>query len=188
MKLLLNLAPKPLERHRAFKVFYSSAALTSILLFLFLGTHVYHIRKSASQFRLSHHQAAAQIAQFSARRRELVDFFSHPDNASLHDRAAFVNSIIDARSFNWTRMFMDLERVIPPGVHVMNIEPKQLAGQAAVKMTIAAENEDAKLKFLNALEESDAFSHLQLTNVHTEVRQAESSQFILELTFVYARS
>jgi Tfp pilus assembly protein PilN len=188
MRVTLNLAPQPLERHRAFKIFYTLAAFSSLLLFLLLGTHVYSIRKSASQFRVAHHLATAQIEQLSAQRRELVDFFARPDNASLHDRAAFVNSIIDARSFNWTRMFMDLERVIPEGVHVMNIEPKQLGGQAAVKMTIAAENEDVKLKFLNALEQSDAFSHLQLTNVHTEVRQAENSQLVLELTFVYSRS
>jgi len=56
----------------------------------------------------------------------------------LHDRADFINAILDARSFNWTLMFMDLERILPGGVRVISIEPKQVAGHVELKLTVGA--------------------------------------------------
>jgi Tfp pilus assembly protein PilN len=115
-------------------------------------------------------------------------FFSRRENAELHDRAAFVNSIIDARSFNWTRMFLDLEKVLPGGVRVMDIAPSQVNGQAAVKLTVGAVSDEAKMEFLKALEESGVFSHLELTTVRAPDQQGTGDKVVLELTVVYSRA
>ena len=85
-------------------------------------------------------------------------------------------------------MFMALEKVLPEGVRVLSIEPKQVGGQAAVKMTVNAASEDAKVKFLNALEQSGAFSHLQLASVHVNDQGAGGGQLILEITVIYSRT
>ena len=84
-------------------------------------------------------------------------------------------------------MFMDLERVLPGGVRVMNIEPKQVNGQAAVKLTVGAASEEDKLKFLRALEQSGAFSHLQLSSEHAPAQDSAGDRVILELTVIYSR-
>jgi hypothetical protein len=74
-------------------------------------------------------------------------------------------------------------------VRVKNIEPKQKGGQVSVKMTISADNEEAKLRFLNVLEQSETFSHLQLSSVHPDTGDAaDAGRLILELTFIYARA
>lgn len=184
----LNLAISPLERYRRFKVYVGAAGALAAVLFVMLGWHVYHVRQAASAFRMQTDKTTLQIDQLNAERQELDEFFSRPENAKLHDRAAFVNTIIDARSFNWTRMFMDLEKLLPDGVRVLKIEPKQVSGQAAVKMTIGAANEEAKRKFLTVLEQSDAFSHLQLSSVHAATQQAPAGELVLELTFIYSRA
>jgi hypothetical protein len=57
-------------------------------------------------------------------------------------------------------MFMDLEKILPAGVRVVTIEPKHEKGRVEVKLVIGAMNDEAKLKFLNALEASPAFSHV----------------------------
>jgi Tfp pilus assembly protein PilN len=153
-----------------------------------LSWHVYHMRKSASALRLTTERSAGEISELEAERQQLENFFSQPENAKLHERAAYVNAILDARSFNWTRMFMDMEKVLPEGVRVLRIEPKQIGGQAAVKLTIGAANEDAKRKFLSALEQSDTFTHLQLSSVHADQQTAAASDIVLELTFIYSRT
>lgn len=187
MLVHLNLAISPLQRHRRFKVYLGAAGTLASLLFLTLGWHVYHVREAASAFRIQTDKTTREIDQLSAERQELDEFFSRPENAKLHDRAAFVNTIIDARSFNWTRMFMDLEKLLPDGVRVLKIEPRQVSGQAAVKMTIGAANEESKRKFLSALEQSDAFSHVQLSSVRSATQET-GSELVLELTFIYSRA
>jgi Tfp pilus assembly protein PilN len=188
MILRLNLATKPLETHRRFFVFSGATGALAGVVFLALGWHVYSVRKADAAFRMQSEKTMLEIDQLSAQRQELDRFFSEAGNAKLHDRAAFINTILDARSFNWTRMFIDLEKVLPGGVRVLNIEPKQVNGQAAVKLTVGAASEEAKLQFLRALDQSDAFSQLRLVSVHAPVQESGGDQVILELTVIYSRA
>ena len=188
MKVHLNLAIRPLRRYRSFKVFVGATGAIVVLLCAMLSWHVYHMRKSASVLRVTAERTARDINQLESERQQLENFFSQPENAKLHERAAYVNTILDARSFNWTRMFMDMEKVLPEGVRVLKIEPKQTASQAAVRLTIGAANEECKRKFLAALEQSDAFSHLQLSSVHADQQPAAAGELVLELTFIYSRT
>jgi type IV pilus assembly protein PilN len=188
MLVRLNLATKPLETHRRFFVSSGATGILAAILFLLLGWHVNTIRKADAALQSQIASALRRIEALTAERQQLEIFFADPSNARLHDRATFVNTILDARSFNWTRMFMDLERVLPGGVHVLSIEPKQVNGQAAVKLTVGAASEEEKQKFLRALEQSGTFSHLQLTNVHAPHQESTGDQVILELTVIYSRA
>src|SRR5262249_39152889 len=108
--------------------------------------------------------------------------------AKVHDRAVFINGIIDARSFNWTQMFMDLERVLPPGVHVTSIEPKQVKGRVVVKLKVGAASEEAKIKFLRALESSKEFTRIAVDKDGAPTGNLGHDVSILELSAVYART
>lgn len=188
MRVRLNLATRPLESHRRFLVFSGATAVLAAILFLALSWHVNSVRKADAALRSQIARTSQRVDALIAERKELERFFSEPSNAQLQDRATFVNTILDARSFNWTRMFMDLERVLPGGVHVLSIEPKQVNGQAAVKLTVGAASEEDQQKFLLALEQSGTFSHLQLTNVHAPRQESTGDQVILELTVIYSRA
>jgi type IV pilus assembly protein PilN len=188
MLVRFNLATKPLETHRIVLVLCGAVGAVAVLAFLLLGWRVYKVRKADTIYCIETVNTSRAIEQLSARRRELDDYFSRPENARLHDRAAFVNTIIDERSFNWTRMFMDLEKILPGGVWVMSIEPKRVSGQTALKLTMGAENEAAKDEFLHALLHSDAFSHLQLVSVHAPAQDNTGDTVVLELTVIYSRA
>ena len=188
MRVRANLATKPMETHRRFLTISGASLSVSTILFLSLGWHVYALYKANASLRLQAQQLTREIELQNGQRQQLDHFFSLPENAKLHDRASFVNSIIDAQSFNWTRMFMDLERVLPVGVRVINIVPRQQNGRAAVKLTIGAMSEAAKQEFLEALERSDAFSHVELNNVHVGGSDSDGDRLVLELTLVYSRA
>lgn len=188
MILRVNLATKPLETHRRFRVFSSVVGAVAAVAFLGLAWHVYAVRKAEAAFRIESATTLKEINALAAQRESLDRFFSEPENAQLHDRAAFINTIIDARSFNWTNMFMDLEKLLPLGVHVTSIEPKQVNGQASVKLTLGAVSDEAKLKFLQALEQSNVFSHLQLISVRGPTQEPSVDQVIMELTVIYSRA
>ncbi len=80
-------------------------------------------------------------------RRELDRYFSQGETAKLQGRANFIRNVIEARSINWTQMFMDLEKTLPAGIHVVRIEPRLEKGVVTVKFVVGAANEEAKLKF-----------------------------------------
>lgn len=187
MKARLNLATKPLLTHRRF--FAGSGALGAVALIVFvsLGAHVYRARKANAEMRSRIAAVSRQVDELQREHAALEQFFSLPENAKLHDRAAFINSLIDARSFNWTRMFMDLEDTLPAGVRVVSIEPKQDKGRVEVKFMVGATTNEAKLQFLKALEESKSFSDVEVTAIRTST-QPNSDPILVELTAEYSRT
>jgi type IV pilus assembly protein PilN len=188
MILGVNLATQPLETHRRFRTFSAAAGAVAAGVLFWLAWHVYSLRKSEAAFHLENAAVHRELEALTAQREELDRFFVVPENAKLHDRASFLNSIIDARSFNWTHMFMDLEKILPLGVHVISIEPKQVSGQASVKLTFGAASDEGRIKFLHALEQSSAFSHLELVSVRTASQPASGDLEIVELTVIYSRA
>jgi len=188
MRVRLNLATKPLETHRKFIAGSTLVGLVAAIVFLSLGWHVYLARKANAEMRAKSARILQQVAELEQQRTALERFFALDENARLHDRAAFINSLIDARSFNWTLMFMDLEKVLPPGVRVISIEPKQEKGHIEVKFMIGATSDDAKLKFLKALEDSNTFTHIELTTTTHPTSGPGGDQIVVELTAEYLRT
>jgi Tfp pilus assembly protein PilN len=186
MNFPVNMATKPMETRRFFLTVCGFLIALFALPFPWLVWHVHSVRKSYSTFQVHNQMSAKEIGSLIKEREELVRFFSEPENAKLHDRAAFINSIIEGQSLNWTRMFLALERVLPGGVRVLNIEPKLENGQAAVKLTVGAISEESKRNFLSALEQSGDFSKVELSNVRMSSQSTAGDPIVMELQVKYA--
>jgi Tfp pilus assembly protein PilN len=164
MQVGLNLATKPLVSHRRFLLGSALLGLLGGVLLLYLGWQFYALRKADEVFRARMGALQQQMARLEDQRNDLARFFAKQENHNLQDRARFVGSVIEARSFNWTKMFMDLEHTLPPGVHVEKISPTLENGSLSVKFEVAGSSEDAKVKLLKAFEESPLFTDVELTS------------------------
>jgi type IV pilus assembly protein PilN len=185
MKARLNLSTKPLQTHRRFLAISGVLGLIAGLFFLGLGWHVYSIRSADAALRKRAGEIRLETNSLEQQRRILEQFFELPENARLHERSAFLNTLIDEQSLNWTRMFMDLEKILPAGVRVVSIQPRLEKGRVEVKLIISAMSEEAKLKFMHALEQSRSFSQVQL---RTEKIAETGARIDAELTVVYSRT
>jgi type IV pilus assembly protein PilN len=190
MKVRLNLATKALETHRRFLAVSGVIGLIAGLTFLGLGWNVYSVRKSEAALRAKTEQVRQELIAMDRQRTDLERFFAQPENARLHDRSAFLNTIIDEQSLNWTQMFMDLEKILPAGVRLVSIEPNHQKDRVEIKLIVAASSEEAELKFLNSLENSKAFAHVQLISEKPPSQQANgvTDRVEAELTAIYLRS
>ena len=188
MRVRLNLATSPLENNRRFLLGWSVLGAVAFIALMVFGVRAYRDWSADRALRRDIARLEREMNQLRDGRdgrRELEEFFKRPDNLRLRDRAAFLNTLIEQRSFPWTKIFMDLEEILPEGVRVISISPKMVAGRVEVKLTVGASNDDAKLKFLRALEASKAFSRIQLLAETRPVRQGEADQVQLELLTWY---
>ncbi len=191
MKVRLNLATNPLQTHRKFLAGAGLIGVLAGIVFLALGWHVYSVRKSNEALRARAAAIRQEMAGLMAQRDELENFFKEPQNARLNERSTFLNSLIDEQSLNWTQMFMDMEKIMPTGVRLVSIEPKHEKGQVKVTLQIGAISDEAKLKFLRALESSPAFKEVREDHENTVDPQANSGdldRLQVQLTVLYARS
>ncbi|HVH72552.1 MAG TPA: hypothetical protein VNB49_15775, partial [Candidatus Dormibacteraeota bacterium] len=172
--------------------FLAGASLTAFVasvVFVALAWHVYSVRQAASEVRARMERIRQERIKYETDRNELKLFFEQRNIKGLNERAAFINGIIVVRSFNWTQMFMDLERILPGGVRIINIEPKQVSGHVELNLTFGATNDEVKLEFVRALETSKQFSEVQ---IHSETQSNQvsganaSDQKVVHLSTFYS--
>ena len=149
MHVRLNLATTPLVSHRRFLAGAALVAILGAFLFLFLGWRFYSLRKADAALRARTAKIDQEMSPQRAQRQE-------------HDRFFAQQEVIEARSFNWTEMFMDLERILPADVHVLRIEPRLERGSVSVKFVVGATGPEAMDKLLKAFEGSSSFSEVVL--------------------------
>jgi type IV pilus assembly protein PilN len=189
MKVRLNLATSPLQTHRKFLAVSGLIGAIAGIVVLALGWHVYALRKSNAALRARTDQVRQEMVGLLRQRDELESFFQEEQNARLNERSTFLNSLIDQQSLNWTQMFMDLEKILPPGVRLLSIEPVHTKGEVTVTLHAGAINDEAKLQFLRALENSPAFKDVtEHGEVYVEPQPGDLDHLQIQLTVVYVRS
>ena len=95
-----------------------------------------------------------------------------PQNASVLERSRFLNAVFARKSFSWTAVMMDLERVLPPGVQVTSIEPQILAdGAVNIRLRVSGDR-DRAVALVRNLETSSRFVAPRLAG---EAAQASES-------------
>jgi type IV pilus assembly protein PilN len=186
MKIRLNVATRPLESHRRFIAGAMLAGGAALVALLFLASSV------VSTWRRNRGQRA-QIAAYEARlermsieRQSLAAYFDSPNTKTVIDRAAFLNSLIDQRSFPWTKIFTDLEKVLPDGVSVVSIAPKMEDGRVNVSLVVSADSDKSKIEFLEALQSSPAFSQVQVNSETRTQQSGGQDQVDVDLEAVYS--
>jgi hypothetical protein len=185
MKLHLNLCTAPQENRRPFLAGATLIGAISAIALVFLSQAAYHSWRSNRVDRANIAELERQIRDSSARQAQLAAHLRSPEVERVLDRANFLNSLIGERSFPWTKIFAALEETLPEGVRVVNIAPKLINGRAEVALTIGAANDQQKVRFLEAMEKSKAFSNIQITSERRTDDPNAADQILLELKAVY---
>jgi Tfp pilus assembly protein PilN len=186
MRIRLNVATRPLEGHRRFLVEAAAAGVLGLLALLVLSTGVYRTWRQNRGERAEIARYDSQLRQLRSERGQLAAFFQAPNTRTVMDRAAFLNSLIDQRSFPWTKIFTDLEKVLPAGVRVVSIAPEMKDGQVDVKLEIGAVSDKSKIAFLEALQSSNAFSEVRV-NAERRANQTGGPDVVnLQLEALYS--
>jgi Tfp pilus assembly protein PilN len=170
-------------------VFGAVVVGTVAILALFgLSWRAYNVRRADETRRAEIAEIQDEVNRLSQQRADLEAFFSTPSVMEVRDRSAFLNSLIQERSFPWTRIFMDFENLLPEGVRVVSIGPRLAGGHVELHMSVGATNDDAKLKFIRALEKSKTFTHIQLLAETRPLQSGDTDHVYLELIAWYAAS
>jgi Tfp pilus assembly protein PilN len=183
MRLDINLATRPYEDARRFWVQWGSilsavGLLTLILVFMALSG-----LWSASNDRKTIRSYQKEIAERDSERAKAEAFLNLPENRSTRDRSQFLNELIRRKSFSWTKVFEDLERIMPPRVHLVSIHPElNEDNQLAIKMQVAGDSRERSLDLVRRMESSP---HFQQTKIDSESQQAQNEGVSLDITAVY---
>ena len=184
MRLDINLASQPYEDAREFWMRWGTAlaalSLFTIILLALCGSGWYVARHD----RATIGEKRQRIASRDAERRQDEEFLNLPGNRTTRDDSQFLNELIERKSFSWTQVLENLEKVMPAGVHLVSIHPElDEDNQLALKMTVAGNSRDKALDLARRMEDSHRFARTNIASEHID-STGGSVQFNIEAVYI----
>jgi Tfp pilus assembly protein PilN len=185
MRLDINLASQPYEDARQFWMRWGTGVGALGLLTLVLLTLDVTGWINARRDRAAIAEKRAMIADRDRLRDNAAEFLNRPQNRNTRDESQFLNGLIERKSFSWTRVLENLERVMPPRVHLVSISPQMDEdNELALKMTVAGDSRERAIELTRHMEESKRFSQTQIRSEHyAQSQTGDNEQF--EIAAIY---
>ena len=165
MRLDINLATRPYEDAREFWMRWG--LIVGVLGVLTLALLVFAVRGWTEAGRDRHEIARlqAEIAKRDQERSQAQSYLDQAVNRSTRDQSQFLNGLIQRKAFSWTRVFEDLERVMPSDLHVASLRPEMNEqGQMQLDMKVIGDNRSGVVELVHRMEGSKHFQQAQLVD------------------------
>ncbi len=167
----INLASHPFRRERA-----QNAMLAAISAALVCSLAVLVILILSARGRAAHirHEIEAERTQLIDLQRQQARFsrvLGRPENADVFSTSVFLNELIARRSVSWTKVFEDLQTVLPANVRLQVVRLPQIPAQEAggenhvqLDMVVGTERPEAVIEMLKRLQHSSLFGAASVIN------------------------
>ncbi|MBV9759766.1 MAG: hypothetical protein JO340_04290 [Acidobacteriaceae bacterium] len=167
----MNLASQPFRRERAQNAAYALVAAVLACTLIALTVMILHARAGAADLR---RVIEAETRDLQRQQREEARYSSvlaKPENADVFSTSVFLNELIARRAVSWTRVFKDLETVMPNNIRLLGIRLPQIPTEDAsgtnhiqLDMVVGTDQPAAIIVFLKQLQQSNLFGAAAVVN------------------------
>ncbi len=159
MRIPINLASEPFRRDRPILVASVAGCVILSILLVGLVTNTFSSRSRAASTRQAIVRLNDQLRVLNAEQSKLETTLRRPENAEVLERSLMLNSLIERKAISWTRIFSDLEKVLPNTVRLIYIRLPQVnsSNQVTLDMVVGAQAPEPLQDFLGKLEASPLF-------------------------------
>ena len=169
MRLDINLATRPYEDAREFWGRWGLGVGLLALFTLALLGWAASGWQNAGRDRQNIAQLQAQIAERDHERAQAQAFLDLSSNRSTRDQSQFLNGLIQRKAFSWTRVFEELELVMPANLHVVSLRPElNELNQMELEMRVVGDTRGAAVDLVQHMEGSKHFQRPQLVQENRE--------------------
>jgi len=173
----INLATEPFRRDRP--VLVASAAL-GLLLAILLGFEARTIvseRQEGAEIHVTINRLNAQLRGITAEQAKLNALLRKPENAEVMERSLFLNALIDRKAISWTKLFADLEKVVPYNVRLVSVRLPEVDSDNRVllDMVVGAKDNPPLRELVQHLEASPQF---RAPDVQSSTPPSQTDPFI----------
>jgi type IV pilus assembly protein PilN len=169
VRLNINLATKPYQDvRRVLKQWGGLVLLLAVCTAALVWFAVSSWRESRDvNARIS--ELRSEIAALDRQHSQALAVLRLPQNASVVETSKFLNGLIARKSFSWTRVFMQLEEIMPPRLHVVSISPElqPKTNTVEVHLSVAGTSREAALELVKRLEQSPSFRDARIVEEST---------------------
>ncbi|WP_158943981.1 PilN domain-containing protein [Granulicella sp. S190] len=182
MRISVNLANRPfIELRPLFAKLRLAMVVLALLAVAFsYALHSLNAKAAVAQAQMDALKAKTQRYQHEQTVNEAR--MRQPQNMAVLERSRFLNDAFAEKSFSWTAVMMDLERVLPVGVQVTSIDPViTKEGDVNIRLRVSGDRDKA-VQLVRNLETSQRFLSPRLASEQAQTQEGNRSASTVQLT------
>jgi type IV pilus assembly protein PilN len=187
LRIPINLATEPFRRDRPMLLGSAAIAIVLALLLIFQVFTLVSERHQAADIRIAIDRENAQLHAIATQQAKLNATLRKPENAEVLERSLFLNTLIDRKAISWTKIFADLEKVMPYNVRLVSVRLPAVDSnnQVLLDMVVGAKDVQPILDLLKHLEGAPEFGPY---SVQTSTPPSQTDPFFrYHVTVSYAQ-
>lgn len=186
VRIRINLASEPFRRDRLMLASSTVVGVLLVVLLAMLAAIAFAQQGQEAETRVADGQLRRQLQSLNAEQSKLEGVLRKPQNAEVLDKVLFVNTLLYRKGISWTRIFSDLEEVVPHNVRLISVRPQVNAqNDVLLDMVVGAQSQAPVIDMLKRLETSPQFGQ---TAVHNWLPPAQTEPlFRYRITVSYAQ-
>jgi type IV pilus assembly protein PilN len=158
MRININLASNPYEAAREYARRMSMLLAALVLITAILLGYILHQRGETRDVDRQIAQAKQEITALDREKAQAQAILNQPQNREVADQSAFLNSLFARKALSWTRVFTEMERMMPPAIHVVSMKPEfNRDNQLVLHVVVATSSRDKAVELVKRMEKSPHF-------------------------------
>jgi Tfp pilus assembly protein PilN len=127
----------------------------------------------------------AAIAEREHEQATAEAMLNRPENRAMREKSQYLNELIKRKSFSWTKAIESLERLMPPKIHLVSIQPElNEDNQLAIKMVVAGDSSGRAIELVRKMEDSKHFRETRIEST-TQMTQPGSDSVQVGIVALY---
>jgi len=187
----LNLSTRPFPAYQL-KLMLLTAALASLIaLSVWQAYGFMRYSGLAKQIRGGEQSARIDAEALGRRLDDLDEKLNRPEATQKMAEIQFLNNILTKKALSWTRIFSDLEELMPEGVHLVSLRPDFTVNEPAVlHIEVMAHSINDWKKLAESLQSVPAFDELIVSTedkkqINSDARNTSATDVSIAFTVQY---
>ncbi len=190
MRVAINLASQPYEVAREYQRRMTLAIMAlGVVAVLLVGYILYnraHTRGINRQITVAQQQIDA-LDREEAQARAILN---KPANKVIADQSDFLNELFARKALSWTRIFTEMEKIVPADLHVVSMKPEYTkTNDLVLHIVVATDSRDRAVELVRHMEKSSHFRQSQVVAEsvvgNTSAQTGPSSNIQFDIAAIY---
>ncbi len=163
MRLAINLASQPYEVAQQYKRRLTIAIGALGVLAVLLVGYIFYQRAHTRSINRQLAVVQAQINQLENEEAQARAILNKPANRVIADQSDFLNELFARKSLSWTRIFAEMEKIVPADLHVVSMKPEYTkTNDLVLHVVVATDSRDRAVELVRHMEKSTHFRQAQV--------------------------
>jgi type IV pilus assembly protein PilN len=163
MRFNINLASQPYEAARQFRQRMSAVVAALAVIAVVLVGYIVYQRVHSRDINRQLSEVRQEIDGLNREEAQARAILTKPQNRDVAEQSEFLNQLFARKALSWTRIFTEMERIMPYDLHVVSMKPEYTrTNDLMVRIMVATGSRGRAVELVRHMEKSNHFRQVEI--------------------------